>query len=208
MKREAVQEVIDPMGFRGLLFPLHALFSSATLRKVWVAARVPLACLCAAGIIAIAQRKWFAAAAGLSLLGEAAQLWCFAALNKNKTLAERGPYALVRNPMYLGRYFILLGPVALTGRLWLLPVYTVCYYFYLVNRVRREEAKLAKLFPDEYPRYCARVGRFAPRARLVDTHALWYFNGRLVVKNHGIRNALGLLAFYVLVACRVTLTGH
>jgi len=193
---------------RGLSYPLHAFFSSATLRKLWVAARVPLACLCAAGILAVSQRKWFAAAAGLSFFGEAMQLWCFAALNKNKVLATRGPYALVRNPMYLGRYFILLGPALLTGRLWLAAVYTVFYYFYLVNRVRREEAVLAKRFPDEYPRYRERVGRFVPRAWPADGHAVWVFNGRLLIKNHGVRNALGLLAFYAFAACRLMLAGH
>ena len=56
------------------------------------------------------------------MFGEAIQLWCFASLDKGRTLAFNGPYALVRNPMYLGRYFILLGGLMLLGNAWLLLV--------------------------------------------------------------------------------------
>ena len=42
----------------------------------------------------------------------------FASLTKNSDLAIRGPYAMVRNPMYLGRFFILFGFLMLLGPLW------------------------------------------------------------------------------------------
>ena len=81
------------------------------------------------------------------MFGELIQLWSFASLDKNSDLAIRGPYALVRNPMYLGRYFILLGFLILLGAWWVLVVYSVVYWFYMDTRVEREERTCADLRP-------------------------------------------------------------
>jgi len=41
-------------------------------------------------------------------------------------------------------------------------VYTVIYYFYMVNRVKREEAHLRAVLGAPYAEYCAAVRRFLP----------------------------------------------
>ena len=100
---------------------INALFNNAALRKILVRYRIVL------GIALVALLFWqlgwraenFWLAFAVSMVGEFIQLWCFASLDKNATLAFRGPYSLVRNPMYLGRYFIILGLLLLldSGRL-------------------------------------------------------------------------------------------
>ena len=40
--------------------------------------------------------------------------------------------------MYLGRFFLIGGALLLAGRPWILLPYAVFYYFYMVNRVKRE----------------------------------------------------------------------
>ena len=51
--------------------------------------------------------QWWLAAFLVSMFGELIQLWAFASLIKNKELAVRGPYVVTRNPMYLGRFFVI-----------------------------------------------------------------------------------------------------
>lgn len=171
--------------------------------RMWLRVRGPVVVGAALVLVAYAQRQWFAAALAVSTLGEALQVWSFASLRKNKELVARGPYTLVRNPMYIGRYFVILGFVLLAGNLWLIGAYTGMYALYMSFRVPQEEAVLAGIYHEAYRRYCQCVNRFLPRLRPFDGGAVWYFNRKLLAKNHGGWNALGVLAFYAAVAARL-----
>lgn len=183
--------------------PIHALFNNVALRKVLVRYRIVL------GIAVVALLFWqlgwraehFWPAFAVSTMGELIQLWCFAALDKNASLAFRGPYSLVRNPMYLGRYFIVLGLLLLLdqGRLTVIIGYTVIYWFYMVNRVRREEALLKEVFGQSYADYCAEVRPFLPRLTPCSKGTLAYWDKRLFRNCHGTRNLIGTLAVWVLI---------
>jgi protein-S-isoprenylcysteine O-methyltransferase Ste14 len=177
---------------------VHGLFNHPGLRRTLVRLRVPLFIALALALICYAKREWFAPALAVSLLGEAIQLWCFASLQKNQVLAANGPYAMVRNPMYLGRYLLLLGMLALLGNVWLLAAFTIVYYFYMVNRVRREEALLERTFGAAYESYRARVPRFLPRLAPHDEGRIAFFDWGTFVRNHGLRNLAQVTAFYVL----------
>ena len=179
---------------------VHRLFNHPALRRALVRARVPLFVALGIALLWNAQPEWFLPALAVSLAGEAIQLWCFASLQKNQVLAANGPYALVRNPMYLGRYFLLLGMLMLAGRPWLLAGFTLLYYFYMVNRVRREEALLAPTFGDAYARYCAAVPRFVPRLTPHPGGRIAFFDWDTLVRNHGPRNLAQVVAFYALAA--------
>jgi protein-S-isoprenylcysteine O-methyltransferase Ste14 len=177
---------------------IHRLFNHPALRHWLVRLRIPL--FVAAGILLAwnAQREWFLPALAVSALGEAIQLWCFASLQKNEMLAANGPYALVRNPMYLGRYFLLAGMLLLLGNFWVLAAFTVLYYLYMVNRVRREEMHLAPIFGEAYARYCAAVPRFLPRLTAHAGGRIGFFDWGTFARNHGPRNLLEAAAFYAL----------
>lgn len=75
-------------------------------------------------------------------------------------LVTGGPYALSRNPMYLGFALILVGVAVLLGSLS--PLLIAASFFPLTNRlfIRSEEAELAWLEGDEWQAYAANVRRW------------------------------------------------
>jgi protein-S-isoprenylcysteine O-methyltransferase Ste14 len=182
-----------------MLAAIHGFFNHAGFRAAFVKARVPLGVLVAAGLLYFAQPRWFWMGLAVSMCGELVQLWSFASLDKNASLACNGPYAVVRNPMYLGRYFIILGAVLLLGSVWAALLYTLVFYFYVVNRVKREEARLRPVLGRPYEDYCAHVRRFLPWAPYKGNPVL-YWNRRLFRQNHGWSNLAGTVGFWAVAA--------
>ncbi|MCC7547972.1 MAG: isoprenylcysteine carboxylmethyltransferase family protein [Burkholderiales bacterium] len=182
-----------------MLDAIHGFFNHPGLRTAFVKARVPLGVLVAGALLWFAQPQWFWAGFAVSMLGEFIQLWSFASLNKNVDLACNGPYALVRNPMYLGRYFIILGAVMLLGNPWLIGIYTLIYYFYMVNRVKREERRLRPALGRPYEEYCARVNRFLPGVPYRGNPVI-YWRSELLRQNNGWANLAGTLVFWAAAA--------
>jgi len=178
---------------------INSVFNHKGMRRLWIKVRVVVAFLFAVLLIPLIQPGWFWTGLAVSLFGELIQLWCFASLNKNETLARKGPYALVRNPMYLGRYFIVLGIILLLGTpgVYAMVPYTVFYGFYMVNRVKREEATLKNRLGADYLQYCKEVSRFLPSAKGLSAKTILFWNRALLIQNHGPSNALGLLAAYL-----------
>ena len=77
------------------------------------------------------------------------------------TLIQSGPYALTRNPMYLGHLIFLAG-LALTFRSrlgWFILLANIPWFH---ARVLHDEARLRRKFGTEYERYCASVPRWIP----------------------------------------------
>jgi protein-S-isoprenylcysteine O-methyltransferase Ste14 len=179
-----------------MLQAVHAVFNHPVARKLFLRLRYVLALALLAWLALRADAALLPLGFLVSLFGEAIQLWSFASLVKNEQLTARGPYVLVRNPMYLGRFFLILGAVLLLGNGYVTIVYVVLYYFYMVNRVQREETRLARLLGQPYRDYCARVNRFLPSfGRLADP-AVRYFSFGVLLRNNGHWNLLSMLAFY------------
>jgi len=78
-------------------------------------------------------------------------------------LATGGPYAAVRNPLYLGNLLLSFGLSVISAIPYLPPLLIVLFAVQYVPIVLAEEKELARLFPDRYPEYAARVPRFVPR---------------------------------------------
>lgn len=182
---------------------LDYIFSDAKLRAFAVRYREVL------GVIAAVLLVWglgvnkedFWVGFAVAMVGEFIQLWCFASLDKNSTLAFRGPYAFVRNPMYLGRYFIVLGVLLLLDS-WQIPViviYTLLYWFYMANRVKREEALLKQVFGQDYADYCSEVRPFLPRLTPYRNSTVVFWDWRLFRNAHGPSNLGATLAGFAVV---------
>jgi len=86
---------------------------------------------------------------------------CFGVLPDVRGLVTRGPYRLVRHPLYLGELTAALGIVVGAQR-WApaLAAWLVCLGLQLV-RTKYEERSLRAEFP-EYARYAARTKRLIP----------------------------------------------
>jgi protein-S-isoprenylcysteine O-methyltransferase Ste14 len=177
---------------------IHRLFNHAGLRKFLIRIRVPLGLAGAVWLAFNVKREWFWPGLAVSAVGELFQLWCFAALHKEKTLATNGPYKVVRNPMYLARFLIVFGCLMFLGNWVVLAIVPVLYYFYMVNRVRREEARLQQLLGEPYAEYCRRVSRFVPFAGISSHGRFAFFNLTYFLKNHGPVNGLAQFAYYAI----------
>ena len=103
---------------------------------------------------------------------------------KNRTggrLIKEGPFAYVRNPLYVGNFFITLGIAvygARTGIILLAVILFAIQYFFIVQY---EESLLKETFGEEYDQYCAEVPPFIPRRTLAIDQLQWpgSFSGAL-----------------------------
>jgi protein-S-isoprenylcysteine O-methyltransferase Ste14 len=76
-------------------------------------------------------------------------------------LVTRGPYALIRHPIYTGLILAMLGSAMGVNVFWALLLVPVGAYF--IYSARREETVMLELFPEQYAAYMARTGMLAPR---------------------------------------------
>ena len=76
-------------------------------------------------------------------------------------LVTSGPFALCRNPMYLGHVIFLAG-LALSLRSWVGAALALGTAVWMQFRVRRDELRLAQRFGEPYMKYCSRVKRWIP----------------------------------------------
>ena len=82
-----------------------------------------------------------------------------------RRLVTRGPYRLVRNPMYIGAGLALAG-AALFYRSTSLLGYTALFLLIThVFVVVYEEPTLRQTFDGDYTRYCQTTGRWWPKRR-------------------------------------------
>ncbi len=175
---------------------IQDLFANKILRGFLFKARFLLALVLLVPLARYMHPKWWPAALGISLFGQLIQTWCFASLVKNRELSVRGPYKLVRNPMYLGRYFLILGFVCLLENLAAIAIYTVTYYLYMFNRVKREERRLRRDYPDEFGKYCRDVRRFLPSFRRLGDPGVWFFDREMFLENNAHWNILMTILAY------------
>jgi protein-S-isoprenylcysteine O-methyltransferase Ste14 len=108
-------------------------------------------CLVALGL---ALRAWSAACAGGHTRG---------AKISAPSLVTVGPYARVRNPIYLGTITLGIGMVLVLGDPWLWPALAAASVLLYATIIPAEERFLAERFGEEYARYCEAVPRLVPR---------------------------------------------
>lgn len=174
---------------------INDVFNNVTLRKALLALRLPIALVLVAALVWNIDPHWFWPGLAVSLAGMALQLWVFGCIRTREVLAVNGPYMFVRNPMYIARFLLILGLVLMVGIPWLLLVYVPLYYFYMVNRVEREEPVLEKTFGADYLEYRRHVPRFLPALRPYRKGRFWFFSAGNFKRQHGLENlaAFGLL---------------
>lgn len=115
--------------------------------------------------------RWIVLGGRLAIaLGLGLDLWAMATMMLARTnilpnraagrLVTYGPFAISRNPIYLGNTTLMLGIGLAWSALWFLPL-AICVAA-LVERlaIRREEAHLALLFGPEWAAYAAATPRW------------------------------------------------
>lgn len=83
-----------------------------------------------------------------------------------ETLNTTGAYSVVRNPLYLGNFFMGLG-VALFAHLWWLTlIYTLVFWLYYERIIFAEEAYLRDRFGNKYLEWARITPAIIPNIRL------------------------------------------
>jgi protein-S-isoprenylcysteine O-methyltransferase Ste14 len=81
-------------------------------------------------------------------------------------LADRlntsGIYSTLRHPLYLGNFFMWLGPAMLTANLWFIVAFVFIYWVYYERIMFAEEQFLRKKFGDVYTNWASRTPAFIP----------------------------------------------
>src|SRR5215472_6634973 len=99
------------------------------------------------------------ALAGLGLRG-----WAAGCLAKNQRLATAGPYAHIRNPLYIGTLLVAAGLAIASRSIWLALLFGAVFLLVYLPVIQLEEQHLRDIFP-EYVEYAGRVPALWPRWR-------------------------------------------
>jgi len=122
---------------------------------------------CTAAVVLASPTKASMIAGGLIVaLGELIRLWAAGHLVRNREVTTSGPYAYVRDPLYLGRLFLIIGFCIMGWGycLLLLPVGLGIFFLnYLPRKYKKEMTRLEDLFGEEYRRYAAHARSLLPR---------------------------------------------
>jgi protein-S-isoprenylcysteine O-methyltransferase Ste14 len=162
----------------------------------------------ASGFVLVLAFAWFSLpdfrslALGLpvSLAGLLLRAWATGHLEKNIRLAEGGPYAYVRNPLYLGTLLVAAGFV-IASRRWLLAgLFAAVFVLIYLPVIELEEQHLSKLFSN-FAAYSKRVPSLAPTLRPVKSGVR--FQWSLYVRNQEYQALLGFLAGEVFLIAKV-----
>jgi protein-S-isoprenylcysteine O-methyltransferase Ste14 len=97
----------------------------------------------------------------ISVLGLLIRGWAAGHLSKNQDLATSGPYAFVRNPLYIGTLTAAVG-IVVACRNWVLAgIFAAAFVLVYLPVIELEEQHLRAIFP-RYGDYAEHVRRLLP----------------------------------------------
>jgi protein-S-isoprenylcysteine O-methyltransferase Ste14 len=100
-------------------------------------------------------------------LGLALRLWAQVHLHYRlkvpKTLTASGPYAYVRNPMYIANTIMLAAACMFAELFWFVPIIVLYCAVVYAFTIRYEEARLLRRYGTAYAEYARRVPRVFPK---------------------------------------------
>jgi protein-S-isoprenylcysteine O-methyltransferase Ste14 len=114
---------------------------------------------------------------GVSLFGEAIRIYTVGYAPRNTSgrntiagqiadeLNTTGIYSLVRHPLYLGNFFMWLGPVLFVRTFVFTVIFILIYWLYYERIMFAEEQFLRGKFGDAYDKWSEKVKAFIPRLK-------------------------------------------
>ena len=132
------------------------------------------------------------------VIGELIRLWASGYLQKKgKQLATAGPFAHVRNPLYVGNFFIGLGVCVISRNVPFLILFLIGFGILYAGTIHQEEKELKERFGKAYECYQKEVPRFLPRLTPYPGREKAAFQWRLLLKH---REQVALLGIVLLLA--------
>lgn len=124
----------------------------------------------------------------LIFLGEGIRIWAAGHLQKNEVLTVTGPYAYVKNPLYIGSIFITTGFCIMADNIYLLAAafFMFCFH-YIPYKKKVEGDRLKKHFGNQYEDYDEKVPEYLPRMkRYSDQKGSWQVKHLIENSEEGI----------------------
>jgi protein-S-isoprenylcysteine O-methyltransferase Ste14 len=138
----------------------------------------------------------------LIFLGEGIRIWAAGHLQKNEALTVTGPYAYVKNPLYIGSILITAGFCIMADNIYILAAafFMFCFH-YIPYKKKVEGDRLRKIFGSQYEDYDEKVPEYLPRRTpYSDKRVFWQFKWFIENSEEGI--LLIVLAGILLVLSR------
>lgn len=133
----------------------------------------------------------------LIFLGEGIRTWAAGHLQKNEILTVTGPYAYVKNPLYIGSILITAGFCILADNIYLLAIamFMFCFH-YIPYKKKMEGDRLRKIFGERFEDYDEKVPDYIPRRTPYSKEKVsWQFRHFIENSEEGILvlNVVGIL---------------
>lgn len=182
--------------------------------------------LCYSGILVLiyfSQPTPVSIAVGLVpiLAGQALRVWAAGHLVKNLRLTTTGPYAYVKNPLYLGAITIVVGfcivgmppwnltPSPRDPRLILYLLFLAAFFLYYMPRKKKIESdRLRGIYGEAYTRYERAVPDLLPMLTPYRSGDATRWNWAQTVDNSEHGTIMSLAAGLLLIAARAWLGGR
>jgi protein-S-isoprenylcysteine O-methyltransferase Ste14 len=138
----------------------------------------------------------------LIVLGEGIRIWAAGHLQKNDLLTVTGPYAYVKNPLYIGTILITAGFCIFADNIYMLAAATFAFCFHYIPYKKKVEGdRLKKIFGSQYIAYDEKVPEYVPRwTRYSNEKGRWRFKNFLENSEEGI--LLIIIAGIILILSR------
>ena len=153
--------------------------------------RVPLGFIVAGLVLYLAEPSAISIMVGapVAIIGGVFRALAAGVIKKDSALATSGVYSLTRNPLYFGSSLLATGFAIMSANEIAAALLLVPFGLIYPTVMLREEAHLARLFPEEFRSYKSKVPRFFPRLSLRLSGS---FSRTQYLSNREYNTALGL----------------
>jgi len=131
----------------------------------------------------------------LAVVGQVFRIYAAGYIHKNKQLARTGPYALVRHPLYLGNFLILIGFTIACAN-WYVTIGVILFFLiWYPAAITYEDSKLENIFEDEWRDWSKNIRAIIPgRFRFSDLKASGWDTYQSLIRNGELPISLYLLS--------------
>jgi len=132
---------------------------------------------------------------GMAVAGQIFRIYAAGYIFKNKQLASTGPYALVRHPLYLGNFLILIGFTIASANLYVAAGVLVFFLVWYPAAISYEDGKLERIFEDEWREWSKDIRAIIPgRFRWAELKAEGWDTYQSLIRNGELPISLYLLS--------------
>ena len=131
----------------------------------------------------------------MALIGQVFRIYAAGYIHKKKQLASTGPYALVRHPLYLGNFLILIGFTIASANLYVTIGVILFFLIWYPAAIAYEDSKLENIFEEEWREWSKNIRAIIPgRFRFADLKAEGWDTYQSLIRNGELPISLYLLS--------------